>query len=142
MELHRNIHLVIYVFSSICTLQRYIRNHKQTFQTLIIVLNKSYAFQGASNVKGGHSHHNMEGTSCVVASFAMGIDKDRDTSLDASAQVTSAQVTSDQVTSAQVTSDQVTSAQVEDSKTSVVAIDKTSDGFHSFYYSLGLTGAF
>ena len=117
MELRRNIHLVIYVFSFICTLQRYIRNHKQTFQTLIIVLNKSYAFQGASNVKDGHSHHNMEGTSCVVASFAMGIDKDRDTSLDAS-------------------------AQVEDSKTSVVVIDKTSDGFHSFYYSLGPTGAF
>ena len=132
MELHRNIHLVIYVFSSIYTLQRYIRNHKQTSQTLIIVLNKSYAFQGASNVKDGHSHHNMEGTSCVVASFAMGIDKDRDTSLDASAQVTSAQVTSDQVAS----------AQVEDSKTSVVVIDKTSDGFHSFYYSLGPTGAF
>ena len=127
MELHRNIHLVIYVFSSIYTLQRYIRNHKQTSQTLIIVLNKSYAFQGASNVKDGHSHHNMEGTSCVVASFAMGIDKDRDTSLDASAQVTS---------------DQVASAQVEDSKTSVVVIDKTSDGFHSFYYSLGPTGAF
>ena len=127
MELHRNIHLVIYVFSSICTLQRYIRNHKQTSQTLIIVLNKSYAFQGASNVKDGHSHHNMEGTSFVVASFAMGIDKDRDTSLDASTQVTS---------------DQVASAQVEDSKTSVVAIDKTSDGFHSFYCSLGLIGAF
>ena len=127
MELHRNIHLVIYVFSSICTLQRYIRNHKQTSQTLIIVLNKSYAFQGASNVMDGHSHHNMEGTSCVVASFAMGIDKDRDTSLDASTQVTS---------------DQVASAQVEDSKTSVVAIDKTSDGFHSFYCSLGPIGAF
>ena len=127
MELHHNIHLVIDVFFSICTLQRYIQNHKQTSQTLIIVLNKSYAFQGASNVKDGHSHHNMEGTSCVVASFAMGIDKDRDTSLDASAQVTS---------------DQVASAQVEDSKTSVVVIDKTSDGFHSFYYSLGPTGAF
>ena len=132
MELHRNIHLVIDVFFSICTLQRYIQNHKQTSQTLIIVPNKSYAFQGASNVKDGHSHHNMEGTSYVVASFAKGIDKDRDTSLDASAQVTSDQVTSDQVTS----------TQVEDSKTSVVAIDKTSDGFHSFYYSLGPTGAF
>ena len=127
MELHRNIHLVIYVFSSICTLQRYIQNHKQTSQTLIIVPNKSYAFQGASNVKDGHSHHNMEGTSFVVASFAMGIDSDMDTSLDASTQVTS---------------DQVASAQVEDSKTSVVAIDKTSDGFHSFYCSLGPIGAF
>ena len=128
MELHRNIHLVIYVFSSIYTLQRYIRNHKQTSQTLIIVLNKSYAFQGASNVKDGHSHHNMEGTSFMVASFAMGIDRDTDTSLDASVQVASALVAS---------------ALVEDSKTSVVvAIDKTSDGFHSFYYSLRPTRAF
>ena len=128
MELHRNIHLVIDVFFSICTLQRYIQNHKQTSQTLIIVPNKSYAFQGASNVKDGHSHHNMEGTSFVVASFAMGIDSDMDTSLDASAQVASILVAS---------------ALVEDSKTSVVvAIDKTSDGFHSFYYSLRPTRAF
>ena len=128
MELHHNIHLVIDVFFSICTLQRYIQNHKQTSQTLIIVPNKSYAFQGASNVKDGHSHHNMEGTSFMVASYAMGIDRDMDTSLDASAQVASILVTS---------------ALVEDSKTSVVvAIDKTSDGFHSFYYSLRPTRAF
>ena len=123
MELHRNIHLVIDVFFSICILQRYIQNHKQTSQTLIIVPNKSYAFQGASNVKDGHSHHNMEGTSFVVASFAMGIDSDMDTSLDASTQVASALVV--------------------DSKTFVVAaIDKTSNGFHSFYYSLRPTRAF
>ena len=53
----------------------------------------------------------------------MGIDRDMDTSLDASAQVAS--------------------TLVEDNKTSVdVAIDKTSDGFHSFYYSLRPTRAF
>ena len=128
MELHHNIHLVIDVFFSICTLQHYIQNHKQTSQTLIIVPNKNYAFQGASNAMVGHSHHNMEGTSFMVASFAMGIDRDTDTSLDASVQVASALVAS---------------ALVEDSKTSVVvAIDKTSDGFHSFYYSLRPTRAF